>query len=92
MSPDDEELLRRLGDVLDRVDPMPDGLSAAGHAVFTAATDPSVAGGTPAPLVTEVKPAGGATGLIPAAPPVHHTTRRRRGFLLWLLDLIGRPA
>ena len=48
--------------------------------------------GVPRAPVEAPKPAGGATGPTPAAPPVHQPTRRRRGFLLWLLDLIGRPA
>ena len=48
-------------------------------------------GGIPVPPVEAPQPAGGATRPTPAAPPVHHPAPRR-GFLLWLLDLIGRPA
>lgn len=87
----DRELLARLGDVLDRVDPMPPGLVAAGRAVFTAPLTAST--GVPRAPVEAPEPAGGATAPIPAAPPAHQLrlTPWQR-FLQRLLDLIGRPA
>lgn len=55
---DDEELLQRLGDVLDRVDPMPPDVITTGRAVFTAGpTNPS-AGQVPPCLPAEAKTAG----------------------------------
>ena len=76
-SPD--ELFAALGEAL---------RARAGGEPLTAATG----AGFPVPGPVEApQPAGGATRPTPAAPPVHHPAPRR-GFLLWLLDLIGRPA
>lgn len=126
LEPDDAELLRRLDDVLDRVDPVPDHVTAAAKAAYAAPANPAVpaygrtdprpesSGRGTVPLTSnaksgqgqrpdastgvprapvEVRPAGGATGPTPAAPPAHHLrlTPRQR-VLQRLLDLIGRKA